>query len=170
MRTLILNSGYEPMQLVSWERALCLVFSEKAEIIATYSDRSIRTISTSFEMPSVVRLKRYVRVVRTFGVVKCTRKNILVRDRFECQYCGLRCSAAAATLDHVMPASRGGKTTWDNIVTSCADCNRKKGNRTPSEAGMLLRSRPRRPTWREWLERWQQDLDDSWMPYLDLAG
>jgi 5-methylcytosine-specific restriction endonuclease McrA len=170
MRTLVLNSGYEPMQLISWQRALCLVLSSRAEVVASYHDQSIRTISTSYPMPSVVRLTRYVRLVQRFGIVKCSRRNIMLRDRYECQYCGIRCTISNATIDHILPVSRGGRMSWDNIVTACGDCNRKKGSRTPMEAGFALRSRPRRPSWREWLEHWQHDLDDSWLPYLELTG
>jgi 5-methylcytosine-specific restriction endonuclease McrA len=170
MRTLVLNSGYEPMQLISWERALCLILSSRAEMIASYNGHAVRTISTSFPMPSVVRLTRYVRLVRRFGIIKCNRRNVMIRDRYECQYCGIRCTVASVTIDHILPVSRGGKTTWDNVVACCSNCNRRKGSRTPMEAGLALRSKPRRPSWREWLERWKHELDDSWLPYLELTG
>ena len=109
MRTLVLNAGYEPMQLISWQRALCLVMADKAEVIAQY-DSVVRSVSKAIPLPSVVRLVRYVQVVSRFGFVRCTRKNVLLRDRYQCQYCGVKCRHGAISIDHVMPRSRGGKT------------------------------------------------------------
>ena len=124
MRTLVLNSGFEPMLLISWERAICLVLSEKAEVISAYNEY-IRTVSRSFPLPSVIKLNAYVKLVRRFGVVRCTRRNIMLRDRHECQYCGVKCNPSLATIDHVIPRAQGGLTTWENVVVSCPSCNRR---------------------------------------------
>jgi len=169
MRTLVLNAGYEPMQLVSWQRALCLVLSQKADIVAEY-DRTIRSVTKSFSLPSVVRLKRYVHIVRNFGLVRCTRKNILLRDRCECQYCGVQLSVNSATIDHVIPRSKGGGTTWNNVVVACHPCNRKKGNRSLDRINMRLRSKPQRPSWKELMGQSVEDSLYEWLPYIDYAG
>ena len=170
MRTLVLNAGYEPMQLVSWQRALCLVFAAKAEIVAEY-DKVVRTISTSFKLPSVVRLKRYVRVARRLGLVRCTRKNVFLRDRFRCQYCGAHCSAGHITIDHVVPRSKGGRTMWNNVVAACPACNRKKGDRDLKESGMRLVHHPRRPTWSEIMGSGDTEpYVSDWLPFLESTA
>lgn len=168
MRTLVLNAGYEPMQLVSWQRAICLVLSEKAEIISEYDER-VRTVSQSFGLPSVVRLKRYVRIVRQFSLARCSRKNILIRDNYSCQYCGVKCSSATATVDHVIPRSKGGKTVWNNVVVACSPCNLKKGNMWLKNTDMRLLRQPKRPHWREMLGTPENEADD-WLPYLKYTA
>ncbi len=170
MRTLVLNAGYEPMQLISWQRALCLVLSQKAEVIAQY-DAVVRSVSQAIQLPSVVRLVRYVQVVSRFGFVRCTRRNVLLRDRFQCQYCGVKCREGAISIDHVMPRSRGGKTSWTNVVAACHTCNRRKGSLTPEEAGMPLRKPPKRPTWRDLIDDLSRTgAGADWLPYLDETG
>ena len=170
MRTLVLNAGYEPMQLISWQRALCLVLSQKAEVVAEY-DHQVRSVARSFSLPSVVRLKRYVQIVKNFGLVRCTRKNILLRDRYQCQYCGVRCTHNSATIDHVMPRSKGGKTTWSNVVVACHPCNRKKGNRLLERISMRLKRKPRRPSWKELMaDEDGKEPNHEWLPWLDYAG
>ena len=169
MRTLILNAGYEPLQLVSWQKAICLVLTSKAEVIAEYG-QVVRTISTIYPLPSVVRLKRYARVVRRLSLARCTRKNVFLRDKFECQYCGAHCRSGSITIDHVIPKCRGGATSWENVVAACQDCNRRKGNRSPDSVGLKLRRKPHRPGWRELLDDSHQDVVTDWLPYLDTAG
>ncbi len=169
MRTLVLNAGYEPMQLVNWQRAICLVISQKAEIVAEY-DQTIRSVSKTFSLPSVVRLKRYVQIVRNFGMVRCTRKNILLRDRCQCQYCAVQCSQGSATIDHVIPRSKGGKTTWNNVVVACHSCNRKKGNRSLDRISMRLLRKPKKPSWTEMVGDNSDSTLYEWLPYLDYAG
>ena len=165
MRTLVLNAAYEPIHLVSWQKAMCLVFTAKAEIVAEY-DHMVRSVTHLFKLPSVVRLKRYVRTFKRTMNARCTRRNVLMRDRYKCQYCGISCSISTITIDHVMPRSRGGKTVWDNVVAACHPCNRRKADRTPMEAGLPLLKIPKRPTWVDLLEESHRDLLDSWMPFL----
>jgi 5-methylcytosine-specific restriction endonuclease McrA len=164
-RTLVLNAAYEPIHLVSWEKAMCLVLTSKAEIVAEY-DSMIRSVSQIFKMPSVVRLKKYVRTFRRTMNARCTRRNILMRDRHTCQYCAQLLTTQNITIDHVMPRSRGGKTIWENVVAACHPCNRRKADRTPSEAGMPLLKQPRRPSWVDLLEETHKDLLNSWLPFL----
>jgi 5-methylcytosine-specific restriction endonuclease McrA len=168
MRTLVLNAGYEPMQLISWQRALCLVIAAKAEIVAEY-DKVVRTISTQFKLPSVVRLKGYVKIARRFGIVRCTRRNVFLRDRYRCQYCGAHCSENHITIDHVVPRAKGGRTTWNNVVAACPVCNRKKGHADLKASGLRLLKAPRRPAWNELMG--SEDVEPmagDWLPYLDF--
>ena len=150
MRTIVLNSGYEPIQIISWQRALCLILTEKAELVAGYKDKLVRSVSKSFPRPSVVRLKTYVRGVgRLASMSRYTRRNLLARDRLCCQYCGTHCNHRELSVDHVLPSSRGGLTSWENTVVACHPCNSRKGDLTPEEAGMKLLRQPRRPDWRD---------------------
>ena len=166
MRTLVLNAGYEPMQLVSWQKALCLVLANKAEVII-HSETVIRSVKLTMKLPSVVRLVRYVQAVGKLAMVRCSRKNVLLRDRYQCQYCGVVCRPTTSTIDHIVPRSRGGKTTWTNVVTACATCNRHKGSRSLDSAGLKLLRAPRRPTWHELVEQLRSDPSFSWLPFLD---
>jgi 5-methylcytosine-specific restriction endonuclease McrA len=163
-RTLLLNQGYEPISVISWRRAICLMTLGKVEVVETY-DRDIRSVRLVFKMPAVVRLLRAVGRFRT--QVKFSRQNVLARDRWTCQYCGARPRTQELTYDHVVPRSRGGKTAWENIVTACVDCNTRKANRTPTQAGMRLRKTPVRPTWVPvfTIEISRTTVPDAWRDY-----
>jgi len=142
-QTLVLNATYEPLKVVDWQRAITLWVQGKVEIVETH-DREVRSVSFSFKLPSVVRLLHFVRL-RKRPVVQFTRANIYQRDDYTCQYCAESFTPEDLTFDHVVPVANGGKRGWDNIVTACEPCNRKKGARTPDEAGMTLMRKPRRP-------------------------
>jgi 5-methylcytosine-specific restriction endonuclease McrA len=169
MRTLVLNAGYEPMVLINWQRAICLVLSEKAEIVAEYN-QVIRTVSTTYALPSVVRLTNYVRVLNRFGIVRCSRKNIILRDRHQCQYCGVLCNMETISIDHVIPRCKGGRTTWENVVAACHDCNRKKGDQSLIQVGMALVRHPKQPSWRELMGEVDFPMEADWLRYLDYAS
>ncbi len=143
-QTLVLNASFEPLKVVHWQRAVTLFYLGKVEILAEYDDE-VRSVSFSFRLPSVVRLLKFVRARTPLQTVPFTRANIYRRDNYSCQYCGENFPTEELTYDHVVPSSQGGKKSWTNIVTACLPCNRKKDNRTPDEAGMPLRSVPRRP-------------------------
>lgn len=143
---LLLNASYEPINIVSWKKALNLLCRGKVEVLAEY-DREIRSISFTVRLPSVLRLLKLARVRRGFQRVKFSRANIYARDRHTCQYCGTACRAEDLTFDHVMPIVMGGAKTWENIVTCCVSCNHRKGGRTPEKAGMKLIRQPREPEW-----------------------
>lgn len=143
-QTLLLNATYEPLQIVSWKRAIRMLFQEKVEVVEVY-DRRIRSISFSVRMPSVIRLLHYVKVGREHAKVKFSRHNLFVRDHYRCQYCGRQLPTNRLTYDHVIPVAKGGGKNWENIVTSCVDCNRQKGDRTPDEAGLRLLKKPSAP-------------------------
>lgn len=141
---LLLNASFEPLNVIGWRRAVKLIVLDKAEIVEA-SEREIRTVSRRMPVPSVVRLTTFVRFHRRQA--KFSRRNIYTRDGFVCQYCGIRPPMNELTCDHVVPRSRGGRTEWSNIVTCCIPCNRRKGGRTPAEAGLRLVRTPAQPTW-----------------------
>jgi 5-methylcytosine-specific restriction endonuclease McrA len=141
-RTLLLNTTFEPLGVVSWRKAITLVFLGKVEIVREY-DKEIHGVSSTFRQPSIIRLRRFVR--NNHSNVKFSRRNIFLRDNHTCQYCGRTLDPKHLTCDHIVPRSRGGVTEWSNIVTSCTRCNVKKGNRLPDEVDMYPRKRPSRP-------------------------
>ncbi|MFH1349369.1 MAG: HNH endonuclease [Pseudomonadota bacterium] len=141
---LLLNITYEPLKIINWKKAINMLCLGKVEVIEEYG-REIHSVSFTIRLPSVVRLLKMVK--RPKSPVKFSRQNIYSRDRYHCQYCGERFPSEELTYDHVLPKSKGGKTEWENIVTCCIECNRKKGGRTPAEASLSLIRRPSRPTW-----------------------
>lgn len=141
-RTLLLNTTYEPLRVVSWQRAVAMLCLDKVEVIRAYPV-TLRAMSWSIAMPSVVRLTSFVRRRRVR--IAMTRRNVFVRDGHRCQYCLREFPTKELTCDHVHPRSQGGKTTWENVVAACGPCNRKKGGRTPEQARMKLHRVPARP-------------------------
>lgn len=137
---LVLNQNYEPLNVCNMRRAMGLVFHDKAEILETYAS-PIVTRSSSYPAPSVIRLIYMIR--RPRPRVKLTRREIFIRDDYTCQYCGSR--SADLTIDHVVPRSRGGGHSWDNLVSACRACNHRKGGKTLLEARMRLRRDPFEP-------------------------
>lgn len=144
---ILLNGDYAYLCQINWKRALCLEFAQKAKVLK-YSDRVIRGVGKVFRAPAVMVLIKVVRSVYR-NRVPFTKKNVLVRDRYTCAYCGYR--QKVMTIDHVTPVSRGGKTDFDNCVACCRPCNNRKGARTPREAGMRLHKRPYQPTINEFI-------------------
>jgi 5-methylcytosine-specific restriction endonuclease McrA len=143
-QTLVLNATYEPLRIVPWQKAVTLLFQGKVEVIAVY-EREIRGVTVRVKLPSVLRLLRHVRIKRPFAHVPFSRSNVFARDDHRCQYCGRRFPPFELTFDHVLPVAAGGQKAWENIVTCCIPCNRRKGDRTPEDAGLRLVRRPRRP-------------------------
>ncbi len=144
-RALVLNSSYQPIKLITWQKALCLWFQGKVEVLE-YHSSSARSASNCFRIPSVMRLKRYVSPKRAAARMKFSRENIYLRDNYTCQYCAKPYGLKELTLDHVVPASKFGRKDWTNVVTACRTCNHRKANRTPLGAGMPLLNEPRIPT------------------------
>jgi 5-methylcytosine-specific restriction endonuclease McrA len=165
-RVLVLNASYEPINVCNVRRATVLVLKERAEIIE-HGDGPLRSERLSLERPCVIRLVRYVRIPRDVHRRKITRKAVLARDAWTCQYCGTQ--AGGLTVDHVIPRSRGGESVWENIVASCAPCNRKKGNLTPREASMHPRSHPRPPGPTVFIRLASPRIPVAWRPYLVAA-
>ena len=162
---LVLNVDYEPLNVCSTARAIGLLLVEKAEIVQNGRGQ-IRAATRAYERPSVIRMQ--YKVHRPRPRVRLSKREIFRRDSFSCQYCGQ--PSAHLTLDHVLPRHRGGKYEWENLVSACPQCNRRKGNRTPQEAGMLLVRTPAEPSpsavylygryleqnneWAEYLQGW----------------
>ncbi|MFT4211497.1 MAG: HNH endonuclease [Microbacterium sp.] len=165
MRTLVLNAGYEPLAVVSFKRALVLVMNEKATIIEQVEGDPVWGARGAYERPAVIILTRYVRVPGARHV-PVTRRGVLRRDGHHCAYCG----KSATTIDHVMPRSRGGKDTWENLVACCLRCNNVKGDRTPQEMSWSLRWAPHPPRGPQWSVRGTERADPRWEPYLALAA
>jgi 5-methylcytosine-specific restriction endonuclease McrA len=160
-KVLVLNAAYEVLGLASIKRSVLLVLSGGAEMVSE-SGRYLHTPSTRIPVPSVIRLKRMVR--RGHGRTPLNRRNILRRDRYTCQYCGRQ--GSDLTVDHVVPKSRGGQRTWENLVAACRSCNLKKGDRTPEEAGMRLLKPPRAPKAPLFLAE-MREIPEDWQPYLE---
>ncbi|HEV7157450.1 MAG TPA: HNH endonuclease [Caulobacteraceae bacterium] len=165
---LVLNADYRPLSyyplsLWSWQETIKAVFLERVDVVSTY-DTLIHSPSFEMPLPSVVSLKSYIHQDRPPAF---TRFNLFLRDSFTCQYCG---TGDDLTFDHLTPRSRGGRTTWENIVTACARCNLAKGGRTPREAAMRPNLHPRRPTMYELQDRGRRfppgHLHESWLDYL----
>ena len=168
METLVLNPGYEPVARVPWQRPVTLLFLGKVEVVEEYADREIRSVTFVFKMPSIVRLLRALRGKRK--MIKFSRENVFARDGGRCQYCGLGVRRDEITYDHVVPRALGGKTTWENIVTACIECNQRKGGRTPEQAAMKLRSSPVKPkrlpeTFRVTFT-FRKGMPESWRSFL----
>jgi 5-methylcytosine-specific restriction endonuclease McrA len=140
--TLLLNATYEPLQVIPWQRAVAMLWMGKVEVVRTYK-RVLRAVSWSVHQPAVVRLVNFVR--RHKVRIAFSRRNVFLRDSLRCQYCGDRFPMSELTCDHVIPRSKGGSSSWENLVTACGPCNRKKGNRTPEQAHMALRKPPGQP-------------------------
>lgn len=165
MRTLVLNAGYEPLAVVSFKRALVLVMNEKATVIERIEENPVWGIGGSRDRPAVIVLTRYVRVPGARRV-PVTRRGVLRRDGHRCGYCG----KAATTIDHVLPRSRGGADSWENLVACCLRCNNVKGDRTPQEMTWELRWLPQPPRGTQWRVRGTERSEPAWEPYLSLAA
>ena len=161
---LVLNRDYSALTICSVQRAVVLVHLEKAELVEAREDRVLHSPSAEYPWPSIVRLNLYVRV--PYRRIMLSRKNILRRDRYKCQYCGRK---EKLTIDHVHPKSRGGKDTWENLAAACVPCNNRKGNHTPEEANMQLARKPFRPSHVMFIRDYVGSLSDAWKPYLFMS-
>jgi 5-methylcytosine-specific restriction endonuclease McrA len=160
---LLLNSTYEPLTALSARRAVVMVLCGKADVVhADPSAPEVRSESRAVTVPTVIRLRSYVRVPYR-ARIPMTRAALMHRDRFRCAYCGSK----ADTVDHVVPRSRGGEHSWENCVAACATCNHRKADRLLAELGWTLRSLPLPPKGQHWrLLSSVKELDPAWMRYL----
>jgi 5-methylcytosine-specific restriction endonuclease McrA len=164
-KVLVLNTTYEPLNVCSARRALILLLKDKAEVVEQ-SGSALHSESEAFPVPLVIRLTSYVRMPRRNPSARISRRAVFARDRHRCQYCG---STRHLTVDHVVPRSKGGPDTWDNLVTSCAPCNRKKGDRPAHLAGLRLLRQPRAPGPAAFVLLHVDHVHESWRPYLSFA-
>jgi len=161
---LVLNATFEPLNVVSVRRAIVLLLKDKAEVIEA-TQAKIRSENLALDMPLVIRLVYFVRVPHRL-LMPLTRRTVLARDQYTCQYCGAQPAKGRLTLDHVVPRSRGGEHTWENVVTSCIPCNQRKGDRILREAGMTLLSRPERPRYAAVVLLGKMQGNEVWQKYI----
>lgn len=158
---LVLNQDYQPLSVCSIERSIKLIFLEKADLLHDDPQKKLRTVRRSYAYPSVIRLRKYIRI--PYKRIVLSRRNIMRRDNHTCQYCGIK---SDLTLDHILPRSRGGRDSWENLATACNRCNVKKGNRTPEEADMKLKRKPFRPVHITFFRDLAGGVHEEWKPYL----
>jgi len=168
-RTLLLTPWMAPHKVISWQTAVTLFYLDKVDVLETY-DEVVSSPSMTMNLPAVARLKTALDNVKR--CVKFSRINVFTRDNFRCQYCGVRKEMRELNYDHVHPRVRGGKTVWENIVTSCYSCNDRKGHRTLEQAGMKLLRKPVRPKTlpMSFLQIDRKTIPDVWGPYCQTQG
>ena len=159
----MLNASYEPINVCTVRRAAVLVLKDRAEILET-GEWALRGESFTLPRPIVIRLKTYVRIPRDAHRRKITRRAVFARDRWTCQYCGRE--QGNLTVDHVIPRSKGGGSDWENIVASCAPCNRRKGDRLPHQINMHPRVKPRTPNAHIFIQLASPTIPATWKQYL----
>ena len=187
-QVLVLNRLWQPVNMCSARRAITLVFLGHAHVVGTDKDdqyfthdvdswlersldpqdRSVvRSVSRQFRIPEIIVLSLFDRLPKK--QVKFTRENIYRRDGYRCQYCDKRFEPKDLNLDHVIPRDKGGRSTWDNVVTSCIPCNTRKANKLPAEAQMFPKREPKAPSWRPLFSTTERPLPcDSWGHFIDL--
>jgi 5-methylcytosine-specific restriction endonuclease McrA len=163
---LVLNATYEPINVCTVRRATVLLLKDKAEVVEI-GTQDLHWATGSLPRPVVIRLVTYVRIPRDTHKRKITRRAVFARDGWACQYCGS--DRGSLTIDHVIPRSKGGSSAWDNIVTCCAPCNRRKGDRLPRQAGMHPRHAPRPPSPTLFVHVAMTRIPDAWQQYLVAA-
>ncbi len=161
---LVLNATYEPLNVVSVRRAIVLLLKEKAEVVEA-TEATLRAERVTYNYPLVIRLITYVKVPRQLSL-PLTRRTVMARDQYTCQYCGVQPGKNHLTVDHVIPRSKGGLTVWENVVTACAICNQRKGHRTPHEANLSLRNKPARPRYIAIVLLGHANAPNAWQKYL----
>ena len=160
-KVLLLNQSYQPLMTVGVKRAIILSFTDKVEVLERYAEQ-VRSINLSIFIPSVIRLKDYVRFNQKR--IPLSRKNILKRDDHVCQYCNTKSNFM--TIDHIVPKDKGGKDSWENLVAACVLCNTKKGNKLLQDISIKLLKKPKIPSILFNLQRDLSNAQNSWKPYL----
>lgn len=163
-KTLVLNKIWVPISVVDWQRAFSLICKERAEPLEFYGDLSISTATDLFMVPAVIRLLHFDKIPK--AKVAYSKRAVIERDGWECQYCGIRLSLRTATIDHVVPRCEGGKTTFDNTVASCFPCNNKKGPRLLKHTSLSLRNSPIKPSKQSYKLYLGNTIRDEWTPYI----
>jgi 5-methylcytosine-specific restriction endonuclease McrA len=159
VRTLVLNASYQPLTVVSLRRAVVLVLTDKAEVVEANGEW--HSENESVPTPTVIRLRRFVKIPFR-RKISLTRRNVLIRDGHRCAYCG----HSANTIDHVVPRSKGGRHSWDNVVAACSRCNSRKDDKFLKDLGWELEKTPAEPVGWTWLIIGIADLEPTWEPYL----
>lgn len=157
---------YSFLGVCDWKDAICAVYSNKVIVEESY-DELVRSATLEMRVPAVIRLRKYVRVLyEKIGSVSYTKRNVHLRDAYLCQYCAKKCKNEA-TIDHIVPESRGGVDSWENTVTCCKSCNLKKGSQSLAQSGLTLIKAPRKPRgFKEIMRIKVGELHDLWVKYL----
>ncbi|UCF70338.1 MAG: HNH endonuclease [candidate division WOR-3 bacterium] len=159
---LLLNQNYEPMTILRLKRAITLLILGKVDMVENADGKLLHAISITYRVPSVIRLRYYVRIKRK--EISLTKKNVIKRDNHQCQYCGKR--AGEMTADHILPKALGGDESWENLVCACHECNNKKGDSSLKHVGMHLMRKPRRPNYFTFVLNEFGNPNAEWRPYL----
>jgi 5-methylcytosine-specific restriction endonuclease McrA len=173
--TLVLNSSWQPIRTISWEDAFSLLFNQgsdtrisrtKAHVVEYYDDRRVHSATEEWRVPSVIRLADTF--VRNRNMVRFSRDAIYTRDHGICQYCGSKVGRDEFTLDHIVPKSRGGKTTWVNTVVACVACNQRKGDASLTTCGMAILKQPVKPDrpMGQFTVEWNRGMPQAWRSYM----
>lgn len=167
-RVLVLNSTYEPIHICNVYRAVVMIFKGVA-VMQESAHFSLRSVSSSLQAPSVIRLVHFIHI--PYRKKLASKSNILIRDRYVCQYCGKPLKSQEITLDHILPRSRGGESNWENLAACCPRCNVKKGSKLPEEAGLTLIRDPRNGSSFHFIHllRHYGSVDEKWRKYLFYA-
>lgn len=172
METLVLDLKYTPVARVSWQRAITLLWEGRVEVVESYEDRTVRSVTLEFRVPAVIRFLRAIRGKRR--AIKFNRENVYARDKGRCQYCSISVPRHDFTYDHVVPKAQGGHTAWENVVVSCTPCNQRKGGRTPGQAGLRLVQSPVRPKSLPDTVRltfsWRKGMPEPWKAWLQSVA
>jgi 5-methylcytosine-specific restriction endonuclease McrA len=166
---LVLDQSYQPIKIVSWMKAITLVLSGKAELVETEETIPIHSIDQTFQLTTIIRIFKSIAHSKKRDV-SFTRHNIFLRDHWKCQYCYKQFKTHQLNWDHVVPRSRGGSTSWENIVTACYPCNTRKADRTPEEAGLKIFKKPIKPKATIQMNirmKGPAKIPESWKTYLD---
>ena len=158
-----LDSSFKPIEVITWEEAIVLTWLNKAWA-AEYTDKWVHSAQKAFQIPSVIVLFRFID--QKFFTLPCTRKNILLRDENHCQYCADLFREAELTIDHVIPRSKGGLSTWNNVVAACKPCNQKKRDFLVENAPVSLIRTPKKPSYSSIIRKRLKDTNTRWKDYL----
>lgn len=165
-KALLLDRNYMALSVITWKKAVTLMAKGKVEAVSDTYSVVIKTVSEAFKVPSILRLVTVIPWRAHQGRMKFSRKHVMLRDNHECQYCSVHLGKNSGTIDHVIPSSRGGKTDYLNCVASCKNCNNEKGNRTPREAKMILKKKPRKPTFLSLYRHYMDNPPKEWNDYI----
>ena len=162
-RVLVLNLDHSPVSVITVQKAMILCLMQKASCLKNYELLQIRTVSKTFDYPAVIRLNEYKNI--PYKGVMLNRTNLFRRDKGECLYCG---SQKQLTIDHVIPRSKGGRSTWTNLATACHRCNVKKGDKLSEQVGMRLKTKPFKPSLSYFLADYATQNAEEWVPFLSV--
>jgi 5-methylcytosine-specific restriction endonuclease McrA len=166
-QTLVIDRDFQPIMIINWQKAFCLIFTGKAEVIKESDSRLIHSSYKVFKFPTVIQI--FTRVNYSVRVT-LNRWSIFARDNFSCAYCGVVQTKKELSLDHIHPVSKGGKSSWENLITACQKCNQKKSDKTAEEAGLKMRLKPYRPVWSPsfMMSVYQiKTINDDWKDFLN---